>query len=109
MNIEKLTGFFSSKYVSIVDKIWNERKPPDWTEAFESEVEESWVEYLNGLDCIVIDRYEILEDFEDIFNYSSRGRYCITLNKNYILVPFSIAERAFALGFLPESLCPESF
>jgi hypothetical protein len=103
MNIEKLGDLFESKYQAIAERRWNQKRPPDWSEGFEREVEEAWVEYLNRLDCTVIGRDEILEDFEHIVNHSARGRVCVTVDENHILVPVSVAERALALGFLPES------
>jgi hypothetical protein len=72
-------------------------------------LQSAWAEYLNGLDCTVIDRDDILEDFESIVNSSAQGRVCVydKTYKDYILVPKELAMKALVLGGLPDSWFPE--
>jgi hypothetical protein len=69
-------------------------------------------EYLNRLDCTVIDEDDVRQDFEDIVNYSVQGKVCITCEdpnaRVYILMPKELAQKALVFGCLPDSWSPET-
>lgn len=70
--------------------------------------EQTWLGYLNGIDCEVLDEDEARDEFEDLFNHSAQTRICVSFFYSYILVPKELAEKALALGGLPDHFCPES-
>lgn len=109
--VERLKKIIDAKHTELVNKLWDEVKPVNWTPSFEAVLDSRWCEYLNGLDCTVVTEDDILEDFESIVNYSAQGRVCVSMDdeggKLHILVPKGLAEKALVLGGLPESWFPE--
>lgn len=105
MNPEKIRQILDDKHTELTERLWERLNPVHWTPKFEAELDSAWIEYLNGLDCTVLDHEEILEDFEGIVNHSAQGRVCVSMmdegNKIHILMPMEVAERALALGGLP--------
>ena len=113
MNPEKLRCILDDKHTELTERLWERLRPVDWTSKFEAQLDSEWIEYLNGLDCTVLDHEEILEDFEGIVNHSAQGRVCVSMiahfrvgdkeegNKIHILIQMEVAERALALGGLP--------
>jgi hypothetical protein len=100
MIVNKLAELFFAKHADL----WI-RLAPTGRAAFQI----VWAEYLDGLDCTVIDKDDILDDFESIINSSAQGRVCV-YDKNYrdyILVPKELARKALVLGGLPDSWFPE--
>jgi len=77
-----------------------------------------WAEYLNGIDCEVVDQDDIVEDFENLFNFSSRTRVCISMSRinnkrpgvffqdTYVLIPKQLAEKVLVLGWFPDKWSP---
>ena len=100
MIVNKLAELFSASHKDL----WRRLEP-----VTTSGLESAWYNYLNGLDCTVIDKDDILEDFESIVNSSAQGRVCVYDKnyKNYILVPKELARKAVVLGGLPDSWFPE--
>lgn len=106
MNPKKIRRILYDKHAELTERLWERLRPVDWTsKKFEAQLDSEWIEYLNGLDCTVLDHEEILEDFEGIVNHSAQGRVCVSMmdegNKIHILMPMEVAERALALGGLP--------
>jgi hypothetical protein len=100
MIVNKLAELFSARHKDLWTKL-----APTGRAAFQI----AWAEYLNGLDCTVIDKDDILDDFESIVNSSAQGRVCVYDKnyKDYILVPMELARKAVVLGGLPDSWFPE--
>lgn len=107
MNVTKLREIFAQKYLTLQSSLWDEMRPKDWTDRFQRRLDETWTEYLNSLDCTIVSKEEIVEDFEDIINHSAQGRVCVHDDEDYILVPRELAEKALVLGGLPGEWCPE--
>jgi len=64
-----------------------------------------WSVYMNFLDCLMIEREDLLENFDDMVNFGSavKERICLKdpcLRGDYILVPWELAEKALVLGVL---------
>lgn len=104
-HIDRLRRILDDKHTELTERLWERLRPVDWTPKFETQLDSEWIEYLNGLDCTVLDHEEILEDFEGIVNHSAQGRVCVSTmdegNEIHILMPVEVAERALALGGLP--------
>ena len=100
MIVNKLAELFSAKHADL----WRSLGVGS-----ASGLQSAWYNYLNGLDCTVIDKDDILEDFESIVNSSAQGRVCVYDKnyKDYILVPMELARKAVVLGGLPDSWFPE--
>lgn len=111
IHTDRLREILDLKHTEILNQLWERLKPIHWTPGFESRLEEEWTEYLNGLDCTVVEDDELLEDLETIINFSAQGRVCVSMDneggKLHILVPRELAEKALVLGGLPESWFPE--
>ena len=115
MNTQKLVEIFSEKFHMMENELWKQmpagQDPADLPElgAFERELDEVWTEYLNGIDCTVITRADIRDDFEGVI-HSAQGKVCVASSKRsqYILVPKELAEKALILGGLPERWFPET-
>lgn len=106
MMVNKLAEMFEYRHSKLQSDLFDRLGIKGYTEVV---VDEYWAEYLNGLDCTVIDRDDILEDFESIVNSSAQGRVCVYDKnyKDYILVPKELAMKALVLGGLPDSWFPE--
>ena len=64
-----------------------------------------WCVYMNSLDCLMIEREDLLENFDDMVNFGSavKERICLwdpCSIGDYILVPWDLAEKALVLGAL---------
>lgn len=109
-SVDKLTKIFSDRFERIRSDLWDRLKPKkDHDESFARAVTEAWADYVNGLDCIFLDKSDILYDFRDIANRSVQGRVCIHDEEadEYILVPLGLAKKALILGGLPDQWFPE--
>jgi hypothetical protein len=104
MIVNKLAELFSARHADL----WR-RLEPSMNAGSLVRMQYAWYNYLNGLDCTVIDKDDILEDFESIVNSSAQGRVCVYDKnyKDYILVPKELARKAVVLGGLPDSWFPE--
>mgnify|MGYP006266901263 CR=1 FL=1 len=111
MNTQKLAEIFSDKFHMMANCLWEKMRPKDWAGAFEQALDEVWTEYLNGIDCTVITRDDIRDDFEGVI-HSAQGMVCVANagdeRTQYILVPKELAEKALVLGGLPERWFPET-
>lgn len=120
MNTQKLAEIFSEKFHMMATELWREMRHL----AFEEKFDEIWTEYLNGIDCTVITRDDIRDDFEGVI-HSAQGKVCVAVNPKipslsertvyildrrtpYILVPVELADKALILGGLPERWFPET-
>lgn len=108
-SIDKLTKIFLDRFERISDDLWDGLEPKQRRNSFERRLDESWAEFLNGLDCIVLHESDIMDDFLAIANRSVQGRVCIhdEPSDQYVLVPLELAGKALILGGLPESWFPE--
>lgn len=108
-SVDKLTEIFSDRFERIRSDLWDRLKPKDYSGSFERKLDESWADYLNGLDCTYLDKSDILNDFQAIANRSVQGRVCIYDEESdeYILVPIGLAKKALVLGGLPDQWFPE--
>lgn len=99
MNINKIADLLQERF----DKIKSLFNPAEYN--FERVVDMAWVEYLNGIDCEVVDQEDIVEDFENLFNHSAKSRVCIpsSFYDTYVLMPKELAEKALILGGLPDT------
>lgn len=66
---------------------------------------EFWVLYLNFLDCLAIDKEDLLENFDEMVNFGSavKERVCLRdpcVQGDFILVGSSLVEKALVLGAL---------
>lgn len=65
---------------------------------------EFWTLYVNFLDCLMIEKEDLLENFDEMVNFgSSKESVCIKDPCNqgdFILVPKSLAEKTLVLGTL---------
>lgn len=114
MNTNKIKDILSLRYEKIRSDLWDRLKPKDHNGDFDRSLEAVWVEYLNGIDCEVVHPDDILEEFENLFNYSSKTRICVLLDDllfgeetYYILMPKQLAEKALVLDGLPDFWSPE--
>lgn len=107
MNLSKIKDILSLRYEKIRSDLWDRLKPKDHDRNFEKELDAAWAEYLNGIDCEVLDPDDIVDEFEDLFNYSSKIRICIGFEDSFVLIPNQLAEKALILGGLPDSWFPE--
>lgn len=116
MNTSRLKEILEARLEEIAGKLWEDLRPADFDHKFSIRLDEAWAEYLNGIDCIILEEDDIRDDFESIFNESSQGRVCVTIdhptqdadNKQYILMSRELAEKSMVLDGLPESWFPES-
>lgn len=107
VEIGEIKDMLTAKKESIRNKIW---RKPEWDTSLHRKVEEEWVAYLNGIDCIIITDADIRYEFADIINYSAKGRVCIDLEDletPYVLMPEELAQKVVVLGSLPDTWCPE--
>lgn len=109
-SVDKLTEIFSDRFEKVRSDLWDRLKPKkDYDESFVRSLTEAWADYVNGLNCIFLDKSDILDDFQTIANRSVQGRVCIIDEEadEYILVPLELAKKALILGGLPDSWFPE--
>ena len=133
MNTEKLAEIFEGKFESIlhgdgalmlqnVPLTKAEMDSRGFSNLLIATVSRLWVDFLNEIDCRVIEKDEILEDFPRIFN-CAQNLVCIgnplgerrlwtgvgarlDFEPYFILVSKELAERALVLGGLPETWPP---
>ena len=72
----KLLDLLDERFEKIRSQLWDTLKPKDHDSDFDRALDALWAEYLNGIDCEVVDQDDIVEDFENLFNFSSRTRVC---------------------------------
>lgn len=68
--------------------------------------EEFWVVYLNSMDCMMITREDLLENFDEMVNFGStvKERLCLrdpSCPGDFLLLPMDLVERALVLGGVP--------
>lgn len=120
MNTNKIKSLLDERFEKIRSELWDKLKPRDHDSEFDKALDVAWVSYLNRIDCEVVDQDDIVEEFENLFNYSSRTRICVNLadiyskrpgiffQDTYVLVPKQLAEKAIILGGLPDEWSPET-
>lgn len=65
-----------------------------------------WTCYMNSLDCLVIDKDDLLENFDEMVNFGNAVKTSVCVKDPcykgcYVLVPKDVAEKAVVLGGLP--------
>lgn len=64
-----------------------------------------WVVYMNSMDCLLIEKEDLLENFDEMVNFGSavKERICLRdpcSSGDYILVSRELAEKVLVLGVL---------
>ena len=120
MNVGKIKDLLDERFEKIRSELWDTIKPKDHDRDFDKALDHAWAEYLNGVDCEVVDQDDIVEEFENLFNHSSKTRVCVSLNEingkrfgafysdSYVLIPTQLAEKVLVLGWFPDKWSPES-
>lgn len=120
-DISELKSFLEIRLEKIRSELWDKLKPIEHDREFDKALNARWVEYLNGIDCLLLDQDDIVEDFENLFNISAQLRICIPWTfrsppsaKNYVdgdiyvLMSKELAEKALVLGWLPDNWFSET-
>ena len=110
--VDKLTEIFEKKHNELRKKKWNNppRKfnqssflPASWDEyEFQIEFEAEWAEYLNGLNCNVVDNDPM--ELVHMWNHGNKETIMIVNpedERSWIFVPKDLSEKALVLGELP--------
>lgn len=64
-----------------------------------------WTCYMNSLDCLLVDREDLLENFDEMVNFGKSVKENVCLRNpcnegDFILVPKDLAEKVLVLGAL---------
>jgi hypothetical protein len=107
--VDKLTEIFEKKHDELRKKRWN-NPPPKYGEEWENEYEydfqiqfeAEWAEYLNGLNCNVVDNDP--EELVQMWNYGNKETIMIVNpedERSWIFVPKDLSDKALVFGELP--------
>ena len=111
-SIQRLEGIFRERYESLVAVHWQTTalNPMfgNWKLATYQSLDEGWVVFLNGHDCVVMSLAEIKNSFQDMVNFDSclREGLCVhdphTADCRFIIVPRQFAEKVLVMGGFPD-------
>jgi len=118
-SIERLEGIFQERYESMVAVHWQTTAlnpmfgragfRPSGTElATYQSLDEGWVVFLDGHDCVVMSLSEIKNSFQDMVNFDSclREGLCVpdphSSGCRFIIVPRQFAEKVLVMGGFPD-------
>jgi hypothetical protein len=101
-SVQKLQGIFDARYRWLQEggilECVGEGSP--WG------IEEDWTIYMNSLDCLVIDKEDLIESFIEMVNFGEAVKKCVCLlnpakSVGWLLVHHELADKCLALGGLP--------
>jgi hypothetical protein len=101
--VDKLTEIFEKKHNELRKKKWNVFEMSEKSEyEFQIQFEADWAEYLNGLNCNVVDNDP--EELVHMWNYGNKETIMIVNpedERTWIFVPKDFSEKVLVLGELP--------
>ena len=115
-SIERLKGIFRDRYGSMVAVHWQTTalNPMfgNWKLATYQSLDEGWVGFLEGHDCVVMAMEEIKNEFQDLVNFDSclreglcvpdpHSAYTKAGDERFIIIPRQFAEKVLVMGGFP--------
>jgi len=109
-SIERLKGIFRDRYGSMVAVHWQTTalNPMFGNLPTYQSLDEGWVVFLDGHDCVVMSLAEIKNSFQDLVNFDSclREGLCVpdphSSGCRFIIVPRQFAEKVLVMGGFPD-------